>query len=376
MHILTKIKKYKLIIGFIVFCCIVIHVFLDMTYLFRGHPYGIYNRISIIGLREEIPDSVDVIYIGGSAAYQYWEPYKAYNDYGFTSYLLSTDTLQADNIIGYLKYSQKYQNPELYIIGLRPFQYYTEEGSEIALRAATDSFSVGYDRFRLIYDYLKNHTMSADILSLYIDLIKYHTNYAALSDEMAWQLRHDETKCNYKGSRLSVNWEYLEEPKDFITDEKSELLPNEITVINELLDYCDENVLNVLFIVCPYNITKEDYAIYNTLKEIIQNRGFAYLNTNEYYEEMNIDFSREFINNDHVNAIGAEKYTEYLENYLVNHYELPDHRDDPLFAEWNQLTEWNVDQYDVIKNETIELINEKINQSSTISDSEANNEIK
>lgn len=101
-----KIVKF---IGAIVFFVIGIHVFLALTYLFRGYSY---DRNSVVGIKEEKENSLDVIYIGGSAAFVYWEPLHAYSDCGFTSYDLATNSIQAENILAYVKYAQQYQNPD------------------------------------------------------------------------------------------------------------------------------------------------------------------------------------------------------------------------------------------------------------------------
>ena len=38
---------------------------------------------------------------------------------------------------------------------------------------------------------------------------------------------------------------------------------------------------------------------------------------------------------DHLNLTGARKVTRYLGNYLKENYELPDHREEQSYREWN-----------------------------------------
>ena len=118
--------------------------------MFRGNQYNYYDRISVVGIKEEKENSLDVIYIGGSATFVYWEPLHAYSDCGFTSYDLATNTIQAESILAYVKYAQQYQNPDLYVIGVRAFQYYDEIGSEVGLRVTSDALDMGRNRFELI----------------------------------------------------------------------------------------------------------------------------------------------------------------------------------------------------------------------------------
>lgn len=37
--------------------------------------------------------------------------------------------------------------------------------------------------------------------------------------------------------------------------------------------------LNAMFVVCPYAITAEDYAKYNTMRDIVSEYGYDFLNT-------------------------------------------------------------------------------------------------
>lgn len=363
-----KTKMIK-IVGFISFILISIGMLLSATYLFRGHTYGYNDRISVVGLKEEKKDSIDVVYIGGSAAFVYWEPLKAYNDCGFTSYDLATNTIQAENILAYVKYAQQYQKPDLYVIGARAFQYYSENGNESGLRLTSDSLDVGMNKFSLIHEYLQNHKLDVDPLSLYLELTKYHTNYEALSNATAWHLIDNTEKCDYKGCLIQSKWCYLQEPQDFKTDQRADLLENDEKVLQKLLNYFDENDLNALFVVCPYSITKEQYAKYNTIKDIVTSHGYQFLNANDYYREMNLDFSVDFYNINHVNAIGAEKYTVFFEKYILENYELPDHRGDTDYVEWEELSKSFLANAEGIKQtvqNTIALADQAVNQGEDI----------
>lgn len=335
--------KYKnnifQVAGFILFLCLVILVFCKLTYLFRGNEYGYDDRIAVVGIKEEEKNSLDMIYIGGSAAFTYWEPLKAYSDCGFTSYDLAANSIQAEHILPLIKYAQKYQNPELYVIGVRSFQYYSEQGNEIGLRVTADALDIGVNRAKLIKQYLSNRTMDTDELALYWDIAKYHTNIEALKNPMAWKLIDNSEKSRKKGAGIRTSWTYLEPPRDFQTEERAALLPKAEETLFELLEYCKGQDLNVLFVVCPYYLSQQEYSIYNRIGDIVSSYDYPFLNTNDYYDEMGIDFAEDFYNVDHVNSLGAAKYTNFLETYLTENYNLPDHRQDEKYAEWSDLAD-------------------------------------
>ena len=96
---MRKINRKKVVnlVGFIMFVVIVSRVFLNVTYLFRNVTM---DRYHIVGLEQE---NVDMVYIGGSAAFVYWQPLKAWNDYGYTSYSYATNTIQAESLKAYVE---------------------------------------------------------------------------------------------------------------------------------------------------------------------------------------------------------------------------------------------------------------------------------
>ena len=323
---------FKKIAGTACFFVILAYVFIHVTYLFRG---DIANRENVVGIKEEEP--LDVVYIGGSAAYCYWEPLK-WGDCGFTSYDLATSGIEAESILYYMKLALKYHSPKLFVVGVRAFEYYSGEGTETGVRRTSDALDfLDMDRYRFIETYLNNRTLDIDKWPLYLDIAKYHTNYEALASPESWALLHNSTQSLSKGSHIQTYFYYMEEPQEFRTMERAELKENASATLLELLDFCKEEDLEVLFVVSPYSITERDYAIYNTIEDIVSEYGYRFLNTNDHYAEMDFKFAEDFSDGSHVNSLGAEKYTAFLENYLLENYQLPDHREESRYAKWNEL---------------------------------------
>ena len=331
----TKEKeKWKRVAAAVAFLLIIARVFITATYLFRNVGY---DRDHVIGIKEE--RDLDMVYIGGSAAFVYWQPLKAWNDYGFASYNLAVNTIQAESIKYLIKDALKYQEPECFVIDARAFQYYTAEGSEAGLRNASDSLDfLSSDRWEMVHDYLGHHDIGEeeDRPSFYLDIFKYHTNHSALGDKENWRRIDNMGKAAWKGFEWITKYQHLEAPEAFETDTRAGLLEGDVEALCSLLEFCQEKELNILFVVCPYWITRDHQEKYNTIEDIVASYGFDFLNTNEHYDEVGIDFSTDFYNTDHVNCYGAEKYTAFLGKYIDDHYNLPDHRGESEYAEWDK----------------------------------------
>jgi hypothetical protein len=125
--------------------------------------------------------------------------------------------------------------------------------------------------------------------------------------------------------------------------ERIPLSEDGFTILIDLLDYVESRNLPVLFLLNAYAFENEqERAIYNTVFDILDEYGFPYLDTNMYYDEMRLDGETDFYNINHVNFIGAEKYTDWLAKWLVDHYELEDHSKDSRFESWrNAMPEFN-----------------------------------
>ncbi len=336
----------KKIVSCVLFLCIAGFVFTRVTYLFREVNT---NRVNITGIKEE--EQLDVVYIGGSAAFVYWQPLKAWNDIGLVSYSYASNSLQAESIKFYMKEVLKTQTPQLFVIDLRPFQYWDADFN-MEVRNSSDSMDYTMNRLEMISSYFKNRAIQEeadDIMSYYLEIAKYHTNLQVLSNPYNWEYINNTGQAVYKGWEWFARYQYLEEPENFLTEERADLEEGCEKILENLLEFCQEKELQVLFVVCPYQITEEHQEIYNALQDKIEAAGFQYLNANEYYEEIGIDFATDFYNASHVNCFGAEKYTEFLENYLKEYYDLPDRRDDPIYADWNEIYQAFVEEGKEIK---------------------------
>ncbi|MBQ9994004.1 MAG: hypothetical protein IJP17_04770, partial [Clostridia bacterium] len=114
----------------------------------------------------------------------------------------------------------------------------------------------------------------------------------------------------------------------------------------ELLDYLKDNDIEALFVDSPHAKTYEEVAKTNTLLDILEQEGFAYINynTEENWEKYPYVTYREgsegdFYNDGHTNYNGALKYTTYFSAYLDENYDLPDRREDASCACWHGVTD-------------------------------------
>lgn len=333
------LKKQIWVIHTVTFLLIFILLFFYVSYLFR--PVSI-NRKNIVGYYAEDKNTIDIVCIGGSSTYVFWAPYEAWNEYGIVSYDFSTDSMSPALMKGLMEEALKYQTPRLFVIDLRALDVrdlHEEFYSEAYLRNITDSLKYSSNRNEIIrYAFEHEQPQLTNEASLYFDLCMYHSNWQRLNeDNFLYAKNH--IKSDFKGFEMvtfAYHENFEENDYSYVTDEL-ELSDGTNQILLDLLDYCRENSLNVLFTLNPFYRDSEDTkARYNYIERVVNEYGYDFIDCNDYYDEMDIDFSHDFYNRDHVNLYGALKYTKFLGSYIVDHYDIPDRRNDRMYNSWRE----------------------------------------
>lgn len=327
-----------------VFLLLLFLLFLFFTYLFRNTDYN--ARLNILDFYEEDTE-LDAVVIGASSIYRYWDPMGAWKEEGIATRNYSVSSMDAATYLPAIKDVCSRQKPKVIVVDARRFREL--KGTDhvtVGARNMLDSMDYNISRLKSVYYYCKTMGISWDeAISLYIDLMQYHDNYDALKTKLNWQLADNRSGNNqidrqtFKGYAISSKHTVFEDPSANITDRRSDKTGKFIDLYEELLDYCNKNEINLLIVATPVVITEEESEGLNTLCDIADSYGVPFLNMNLYYEEMGLDFEKDFYDPHHVNVLGADKVTKFFAKYLAETYDLTDHRGDSKYASWDELYE-------------------------------------
>lgn len=348
-------NKKNIFVRMTSFSLIFVLLFVLVSYLFR--PVN-NERIIINGFYAEDSNELDVVYIGGSVCFVSWAPLIAFHEQGIASYDYACNTIQADTLKYCIKDVLKTQSPNLLIIDARPFEYRDTEQppSEVPIRNLSDSMSYSLNRAEMLADIVPT-VLQEDSLEYIFDISKYHGLWKSLS-KTSFDYMFNKKENESKGFCFIPKSTSMPVPSNK-SSIKETLAPYDETndILTDLLEFCKNENLNVLFVVAPYIEPDNHRMMYNFLSERIKSYGFDFVNFNEYYSQIGLDFSKDLYNSDHLNIFGAEKYTKYLAQYLTKNYNLPDRRNDPAYADWyDLLPKWDADVSSV-KQKIEELIN-------------------
>lgn len=267
--------------------------------------------------------TIDVLVLGDSESYNSISPMQMWQEHGITTYVCGQGGQRIQEAYYMLKTALKTQSPKVVLL----------ETNELFRNPGT----------------FKNMQISlAEPLRYYMPVFRYHN---------LWKTAFDERKpenIDYKGFSIRdavaayQGKEYMKETKE--AEIMSPFVQFHLELIRKL---CDENGAQLLFVSAP-SPTNYNYKKHNAVQEYADQYDIIYEDLNLKVEELGIDWNKDSQDRgDHLNVLGAEKFTKYLGQYLTENYDLEDHRGDENYTDWDRMAK----QY----NSELEVKKEKLN---------------
>ena len=307
-------------------------------------------------LYDEPQDSIDIVYVGASNVFDHFNSVLAYNEYGYTVGLLSTQSQPFFLIKNCIIESKKYQNPDLYIIDIAKVADNIDDITGEKIRKTTDCMKFSKNRIDAINEALshKKNIDKKEYINYYFSFLMYHNRWKDMSmRDFKWNAFGKDIL--YKGYILNDKNIAINPQEKYIWSDKTNNLKEENKqILMELIDYIKSNNLNVLF-VAPIRIYEEEIASeINDAINIIEANKFKVINFN-MMNDLNIDFSTDFIDYAHLNVYGSTKYTLYFSKYLHENYELENHKNDKNYISWEN-------EYQRFKKDFLQITNKNFDE--------------
>lgn len=303
-----------------------------VTYIIRTDG-DVKNRFA--GFYAEKDNSIDVIFIGSSPVHPYYVFPKLYGEYGLVCYPLSSYQQRPKAAPYLVKEAEKTQEPKLWVFELR--QYLAEESvmtENLAhTRGLTDNMKYSWNRIALINELIDD---PAERYTYYFDIFKYHSNWKTMV--LPRQLACFQYEVNDFRKGFLYEDGIQESAYNDVTQvtDTMPMLEDKEKTLRELLDFLTEKKEQALFIVSPYLLTDEMQMKFNYMEEIVREYGYDFLNLNNYCEEIGMNYKEDFYDGgSHANIYGANKCTDFLGQYLKEHYELEDRRESEGYDSWD-----------------------------------------
>ncbi|MCI8994072.1 MAG: hypothetical protein HFI30_00080 [Lachnospiraceae bacterium] len=290
---------------------------------------GLYHMKTFYELEE---DSLDVLVLGSSHAYEDINPAVLWKEQGIAAYDLCGSIQPMWNTYYYLKEALKTQTPRLVI-----------------LEAYCVSLDLDYiDEGRIVKNYYGLH-WSKDKLEAAMESVpkeqwgeflpewvRYHNRYQELGKEdFLPYLGQNNVYRNWKGFGGNCAFMETAELADFYTEEEYPLHEKAERYYRKIIELTQREEIPLLIVVSPYvGIEQEEFGKYNQAERIAEEYGVPFVNYNLLTEEIGLDFALDSADSGHLNHLGSAKFTSYLGKYISESYTLPDHRGDEAYSSW------------------------------------------
>lgn len=130
------------------------------------------------------------------------------------------------------------------------------------------------------------------------------------------------------------------EKGDFETETVGALDEKNYNWLSRLQELSQEEGFDLVFFVAPFDILEEEQEVINAAGQFAKERDIPFFDLNKMAQELSLDYAVDFRESYHLNAYGAEKVTEFVRQYLEEHYDLADHRGDPKYESWDKDVTW------------------------------------
>lgn len=283
----------------------------------------------------DLPEnSVDVLVLGSSHAYQGINTAVMWKDYGYAAFDLCGAAQPIWNTYYYLEEALKTQTPKLIILDVYTLHYTSEYGET--------SFAIK-NTYGLKWSDTKKKAIEASFDTestgnqYFIELLQYHSRYSDLNktDFYPYQA-NKEMYENHKGFYCYFRSEKINEPYLDSIDYTNEITDKNLLYYKMILDLAESKKIPVIVTVIPFAAELYHQGFFNAAEEVADEYNVPFLNfLTEYKEAVGIDYSTDFTDNQHLNHLGNTKLTRFISNFIMVNYDIPDNRGNEAYASWD-----------------------------------------
>lgn len=291
---------------------------------------GIYSLTKFYELEN---NTVDVLILGSSHAFEHFNTGTLWDEYGMASYVLAGSAQPIWNTYYYLKEALKTQTPELIVLeGYRiPWN---EEYSDDS-RVIKNNYGLKWSQDKI--DSIKISTPKERWSEFILEYEQYHTRYSELTDGDFVKNQNNRLYDDWKGfgcnmaTTPSVGIDVKEVTGRVAIFEKSE------KYYRETIELAQENDIPIIVVISPYaGLDKMTQQVFNSVGDVAEEYDIPFVNCNLYLDEMNINYATDAADDSHLNYRGSQKFSKYIGQYIKDNYDIEDRRCDASYDTWNR----------------------------------------
>lgn len=299
---------------------------------------------------KEPENSMDVGFIGASELYADYSPPLAYAKYGYTGYNFCFEGAPGQLYNPMIDVFLDRQSPQLLVIEINGYLYKEDFAKrDVNYQRFIENLPLSERKIEIINDYVDEDKR----INHYLPIVAYHSNWKSPVFQTGRALtRIKESFEDYSltkslGTRTTSNSQKAIMRR---FGKKAQITDWGISELEKTVQYCkDKGIENVLFIRAPHKAKLPRKSV-KRVREVIESAGYDFLNCERMVsDEIGIDEDSDYYNDDHLNPFGCEKFTDYLGNYIMTHYNINTSHSEETDKEWQECADYTGKVFEKLK---------------------------
>ena len=302
---------------------------------------------SLTKFYEQREDSVDIIFLGSSHAYENISTQVMWDDYGFATYDLGGSIQPPWNTYYYLKEALKTQRPKLIVYDVYAATIDGEYSDTARAMKNTYGMRFSFDKLAAV-EVSFEHRDIYGLMDYLLEFPTYHSRYSELEESDFTNKGRDygpegqgRFQCDdWKGFYLNTGHTEL---APFVIPQIEQTLPLEpkaAECFEKIVELTRQEGIPLLLVSSPYQTSETDAMRLRTIEDYARQNNIPFNDYTLSYNELNLDFGTDYADGGHFNEKGSAKYTNKLGEYINNNYDIPDHRGEAAYSDYDRMAEW------------------------------------
>lgn len=294
---------------------------------------------TIMGFYEEPKNSIDVVYVGGSHTNAAISPTQLYEEYGTTGYVLYSWSQPIWTAYHYVIEALKTQKPKVVVVDVFGMVYGNTYMTDVDMNSVSDDYSLlippSLNRVQLAMAMSRCQTEHKPFYR-YASLLRYHNRWKALTQEdILWPLQSYRTTGKGFGPLYTTESYELHQPAEITPNEEVTYEWSKV-YLQKLVELSQKQGFQLVAVNFPYIAKDLEYDIFAWTRQYCEENGVPFIDylLEDTAAEAGFDYGTDMAEHAHVNYKGAAKLTAHLGKFLHDNYDLPDHRGDDAYAQW------------------------------------------
>lgn len=330
----------KAFIRILIFVTILCFVFLKFCSVFNfKYGDGIYDMTKFY---EQDRNTVDVLILGSSHAFENINTGTLWDEYGMSSFLLCGSIQPMWNTYYYLKEALKTQTPKL-----------------IVLEGYCTTFTNNYnDDSRIIKNNFGLRLSPNKIKSLmastnkrrwpefFLEYIHYHSRYKEIKKSDFLKNQGYPLYEDWKGFGCNMQTTAMIPMDVSDISERKELAQKTEKYYRAVIELAQKKKIPIIIVVAPYaGINESHQKYFNRASDIASEYNVSFINCNLLFDEIGLDFTTDVADKEHLNYKGTPKLSRYIGKHIKEKYGIPDRRSDEKYVSWQRHADYIRQKY-------------------------------